>query len=257
MSSVKVQTSAAEFVLDARPVRWRIGLVLLATDHTTERDFARICPREEVGVYSSRIAYENPTTPENLFRMMPRLTEGAALILPGEALDALCYSCTAASVLMGDEAVEAALREAKPGVPVVTPSAAARTALGQLGAKRISILTPYLAETSAMFEAYFSSHGFDIVNLVCLGLEDDRDMARIKPADIVAASRDAVADEADAMFISCTALRAAQVAQEIEGAIGRPIVTSNQASIWLSLRRAGFNEPVSGFGRLLSLSAPD
>jgi maleate cis-trans isomerase len=43
------------------------------------------------------------------------------------------------------------------------------------------------------------------------------------------------------------------VAEEIEGEIGRPVVTSNQASIWLSLRRAGVNEPISGFGRLLRL----
>ncbi|MFQ6024223.1 MAG: hypothetical protein ACE5NW_16015 [Acidiferrobacterales bacterium] len=69
MGAVEAQESARELALDARPVRRRIGFVLLATDHTTARDFARICPREEVGVYAARIAYENPTTPENLVRM--------------------------------------------------------------------------------------------------------------------------------------------------------------------------------------------
>jgi len=239
---------------DARPVKRRIGLVLLATDHTTERDFARMCPRDEVGIYANRIAYENPTTPENLLRMQPRLTEGAALILPGEPLDALCYSCTAASAVIGDDAVEAAVHAAKPGVPVITPTGAARTALRTLGATRISILTPYGTATGAAIADYFSGHGFDVVNLVCFGLMDDREMARVSPATIVTAARQSLAPEADALFISCTALRAAEVAEEIERGLGKPVVTSNQASVWLSLRAAGIRAEPSGFGRLMALS---
>lgn len=253
MAGAGIEKSPGEFFLDPRPERRRIGLVVLATDHTTERDFARICPREEVGVYVNRIAYENPTTVENLARMKPRLTGAAAMILPGESLDALYYSCTAASVLLGDEAVRAALEEAKPGVPVVTPSLAARSALETFGAKRISILTPYLPETGFLIGEYFSRFGFDLLNLECMGFEDDREMARVSLRDIVQAATKAMAAEAEALFISCTALRGAQVADEIERELGRPVITSNQAGIWLSLRSAGVNDPVEGFGRLLRL----
>ena len=245
-----------DFSLDPRAARFRIGVVVLATDHTTERDFDRICPQDSVGVYVNRIAFENPATPENLAQMQPRLSEAAALILPGESLDALYYSCTAASVLLGDEAVQAALNEAKPGVPVITPPLAARTALQALGAKRISILTPYLPVTGGLFRGYFEDHGFEVANLVCLGFADDRDMARISLREIVATARDAVAEDSEALFISCTALRGAQVAGEIEDAIGRPLITSNQAGIWLSLRAAGITEPIEGFGRLLRLPRP-
>ncbi len=255
MASVRVQKNPHEFSLDPRAERFRIGVVVLATDHTTERDFVRICPREDVGIYVNRVAFENPATPENLARMQPRLTEASALILPGESLDAIYYSCTAASVLLGDDVVQAALNESKPGVPVITPPLAARTALEKLGAKRISILTPYLPVTGELFRGYFEKHGFQVANLVCLGFADDRDMARISLSEIVAAARDAVTDDSEALFISCTALRGAQVAGEIEREIGRPVITSNQASIWLSLRTAGFNEPIEGFGRLLTLRA--
>ena len=106
--------------LAPRPVARRAGLIALSTDHTCERDFARLCDPDEIGVYVSRVANENPTTPENLRLMQPRLSEAAALILPGEPLDALCYACTSASVAIGEEAVAAALRQAKPGVPVIT-----------------------------------------------------------------------------------------------------------------------------------------
>ncbi|MDH3375704.1 MAG: ectoine utilization protein EutA [Gammaproteobacteria bacterium] len=242
--------------LDSSPVSPRIGLLLLATDHTTERDFARLCPNDEVTIYANRIAYENPTTPDNLRRMHSGLPDAAALILPGAELDVLCYSCTAASVVIGDAEVEAALQSAKPGTPVVTPSGAAREALQLLGTRRISILTPYLPETGGLIAAYFSTHGFEIANLTCFGLEDDRDMARVKPAEIVAAARESIAPEAEALFISCTGLRAAEVAQEIEQSIGRPVVTSNQASAWLSLRTAGVQSSITGSGRLLTLSGP-
>lgn len=245
--------SARALSLDPRPVRRRIGLVVLATDHTTERDFARICPKDGLGVYVSRIANENPTTPENLRRMQPRLTAAAALILPGEPLDAVCYSCTSASAVIGDAAVSAAVREAKPGAPVITPTAAARAGLKALGAARISILTPYLPETGAPIAAYFQRHGFAVANLVNLGLADDREMARVSLSAIVAAALETAAPDADALFISCTALRAAEVADEIERRIGRPVVTSNQASIWRTLRQAGIDAPIPGYGRLLGL----
>ncbi len=238
---------------DRRPVRRRIGLILLATDHTTERDFARICPRDGLGIYANRIANENPTTPENLRKMQPRLTAGAALILPGESLDAVCYSCTSASAVIGDAAVAAAVREAKPGVPVVTPTGAARAGLEAFGAARISILTPYLPETGAPIAAYFQRHGFEVANQINLGLADDREMARVTLPTIIAAAVETIAPDADALFISCTALRAAEVADEIERRIGKPVVTSNQASAWQALRQAGIDAPIAGYGRLLGL----
>lgn len=245
-----------DLAFDARPAARRIGLLLLATDHTTERDFARHCSPDEVGVYVGRIAFENPTVPDNLQRMLPRLSQSVALILPGERLDVLCYSCTAASVIMGDEVVEATVQEAKPDVPVVTPARAARLGLDRLGHRRISILTPYVPEVGEAVAAYFRGHGFEIAGVTCFGLEDDRDMARVSPDSLVAAACEAAAPDADALFISCTALRAFEVVEAIEERIGRPVVTSNQASLWLSLRHVGIERPVHGAGRLLMLSGP-
>ena len=99
----------------------RLGLIALATDLTSERDFARLMPLEQAGLYTTRVAFENPTTPDNLTRMGPLLSAAAQLLLPGESLDAICYSCTAASVVIGDETVRKSIHAARPGVPVVTP----------------------------------------------------------------------------------------------------------------------------------------
>ena len=87
--------------LDDRAVPRRIALVVLATDHTTERDFSRLCDPGEVGVYVNRIAFQNPTTHASLLKTGPRLTEAAAQILPDEEVDVIAYSCTAASIVSG------------------------------------------------------------------------------------------------------------------------------------------------------------
>ncbi len=242
--------------LDPRPVAKRIGLVILSTDHTAERDFRRICPEEGLGIYVNRILYENPTTPENLRSMQPRLTEGAALIFPDETLDAICYACTAASVVMGDGEVAAAIQAAKPGVPVVTPTLAARLAFQALGVSRITLVTPYSPEVSAAMGRYFVDHGLDLRQLTCFGMEDDREMARISTENIVTAALEALTEESQGLFLSCTALRSAEVAAEIEARCGRPVVTSNQASAWLSLRYAGIEDALEGHGRLLTLPLP-
>jgi maleate isomerase len=256
VSAIALKRPGLSLSFDDRAVAKRVGLVVLATDHTSERDFRRMVESDRVGVYVARVAYENPTTPENLRRMQPRLAEAAGLILPGEDLDAICYSCTSASVVMGDEAVEQAVASAKPGIPVVTPPAAARRALGSLGARRVSVLTPYTEETGRPMAAYFERHGFDLAGFTCLGLDDDREMARISPASLVAAAREAVEEDAEALFISCTALRSAEAVVEIERATGLPVVTSNLATAWLCLGFCEEGYPRPGLGRLMEVAAP-
>jgi maleate isomerase len=242
-----------QLALDERPARWRIGLIALASDHTTERDFARMSPGAEVAVYVNRIANTNPTTVENLRRMQPRLSEAASLILPEETLDAIAYSCTSASVVIGDDVVTASIQDAKPGVPCVTPGAAAAAAFEALAVEKISILTPYIAEVSEEIGRYFTGRGLEVRSLACFGMEDDRLMARVSGETIIEAALEVTDPSAEALFISCTALRAAEVAQAIEERLGKPVVTSNQAMFWRALRIAGCAHPVAGHGRLPTL----
>ncbi|HUG61494.1 MAG TPA: ectoine utilization protein EutA [Methylomirabilota bacterium] len=248
-----VRTIPAAPVFDERPFPRRIGLVVLATDHTSEDDFRRLVAAAGIGVHVARIPYENPTTPENLRRMQPALAAGAALILPGEPLDAICYSCTAASVVIGDDDVAAALHLGKPGAPVVTPPLAAVAALGGFGVRRIGVLTPYLPETASPMATYFERRGFDLASFNCLGMDDDREMARISYSSLIDIAVETTDPSAEALFISCTALRAAAVAPEIERRIGRPVVTSNLASAWACLRLCGDETARPEFGRLMTL----
>ncbi|KAA0968102.1 ectoine utilization protein EutA [Aureimonas fodinaquatilis] len=237
---------------DQRAVRKRIGLIVLATDHTTEADFTRLVASPEVGIYGARIAYANPTTPENLRAAAPRLAQAAALLLPDEELDVICFSCTSASVVIGDDAVAKGIGLGKPGVPVITPPLAVQAGLNAMGVRRISVLTPYTVETSVPMASYFADKGFEIASFSCLGLDDDRLMARLSPQTLVEAAVAAMADDAEALFISCTALRSAALVETVEQRIGRPVITSNQATAWACLAQCGVAAPANA-GRLMRL----
>ena len=206
-----VTLSAEQVVLEAPADRKKIGLITLATDLTTERDFARIIPMGHAGVYGTRVIFVNPTTPNNLRKMAPRITAAADLILPGEVLDAVCYSCTAASVVIGDAEIAASIHAVRPGVPVVTPSGAALSAFSALNVQHISVLTPYLVETSLPMADYFRLHGLKIEKFRCLGLDDDRDMARVDPEMILRAALETDTAQTQAFFLSCTGLQGVDV----------------------------------------------
>jgi maleate isomerase len=231
----------------------RVGLIALSTDLTSERDAARLLPAAGISMHTTRVAFENPTTPESLRRMQPLLADAARLLLPDIPLAAIWYSCTAASAILGDAAVEGAIAEGRPVVPVVTPPAAAVRAFATLGARRIAVLTPYLPQTAEGLTRYFEARGVSVAGALSLGLEDDRDMARVSGASIREAALAADRPDAEALFISCTALPALAQIEAIEEGIGKPVVTSNQASLWALGDRAG--HPVAVPGRLAAATA--
>ena len=236
---------------DDRAKRFRIGLVTLSTDHTTEPDFWTMTQGIDAGIYVNRVEQINPTTIDNLKLMAPKIGAAAGLILNGETVDVIAYSCTSATVAIGDELVASKIREHKPDTPVVTPISAALAGFKSLGIQRVSLLTPYIPSVTEAMASCFEQLGLEIINACCMGIEDDRDMARVSPATVVALAKEALDPNAEGLFISCTALRAACVAGEIEAAIGRPVVTSNQAQVWRCLRLAGCEQTVEGYGRLL------
>lgn len=258
MNDIRVSRSDETVRFNDASAVARFGLIALATDLTSERDLYRQLPGEHVSIHVTRVAYENPTTPENLLKMAPRLTEAAQLLAPLKPLRAVCYSCTAASVAIGDDAVTASIQAGAGNVPVVTPTGAARLAFAALGVRRISILTPYTVATTEPMAAYFASHELDVARVQCLGLEDDREMARVSDETIVKAAMAVNAPDAEALFLSCTGLPAINVIAELERRTGKPVVTSNQASAWAMARLGGLTDHrPAEFGRLFERGLPD
>lgn len=234
-----------------------IGTLLLATDLTTENDIRALLP-SSVTVCATRVPFENPTAPEQLARTLPHLGDAARLIVPGVPLAALYFSCTSATVVLGEETVARAIGSGRPGVSIVTPIMAAKRAFRALGTQRIAVMTPYLADTALEVVNHLEANGLEVLNARGLGIADDRDMARLERGSIVDAAEAAMVAGAQALFISCTAMPAATFVPEIEARIGRPVVTSNLAGLWMSMRLAGVMERMPEKGRLMdTLLAPE
>ena len=75
----------------------------------------------------------------------------------------------------------------------------------------------------------------------------------IRDRSIFNAALEADRNDADAVFISCTAIRAVEVIDKIEQKLGKPVITAVQAMFWQSLRLAGFKGKISGYGQLMCL----
>ena len=212
--------------------RTSVGLIVLNTDFTFERDFVRFfnTHKPNYDFYFNRIHFANPMTPESLAAIESDLTEVSSEILPNYDLDLVVFNCTSSSSILGDKAIELAINKSKPTAKVLTTSQAVVSNIKRKGLKKISVLTPYSAEISALLVDYFQRNNLEIVSFRYMDMSDDRDVAMISPDNIIAAAKEAIIDEADALFISCTAMRSTEVISVIEKEIGKPVFTSNQAT---------------------------
>ena len=234
--------------------RAAIGLIVLATDQTIEHEFRQMLAIDGVVFYETRIHNAAEINPATLAEMEKGMAGATGLILPGSTLDVVAYGCTSGTVVIGEDKVFARIREARPGIACTTPITAAIAGLKALGARRIALLTPYIESVNQMLRRFIEARGIDVPVMGSFNHENDTEVARITPDSISnAAHRLVAAAPIDAVFVSCTSLRVAAIAEALEREIGVPVTSSNHALAWHCLRLAGYREPVAGFGSLFKL----
>lgn len=234
--------------------RASIGLVVLSSDQTIEHEYRRLVNLPGVAVYQTRLANDNAISQDSLRAMEARITESVDLLLPGMPMHVVGYGCTSASMLIGEERVLELINKARPESLGTTPITAARAAFEKLGMERIALLTPYSDDINEDIRNYLEARGIRVPVMGTFNVHDDRQACRITPSSV----RDAAIelgrhDGVDGVFVSCTALRVADVIEEVEATLGKPATASNHAMAWHSLRLAGIDEPLHGCGRLYRL----
>ena len=230
----------------------KIGLITLATDFTIEQDFRRICHNQNVDIYVNRIPFDNPLNHENYLKMTDHLADIANNILPGEKIDSIAYGCTSGSVAIGDKKISEEIHKSKADVYVVTPISATIKALMYLKVDKIAVLTPYPQKVNKTIFDYITKNNIEITSFSSFNLEYDNDIANVDPKFLIETINKVNHKNADAVFISCTALRAVEVLDKIEEQISKYVISSNQAMIWDCLRSVNINNSISGYGKLLS-----
>jgi maleate cis-trans isomerase len=136
------------------------------------------------------------------------------------------------------------------GTRALTAAQAILAALEHLGVKRLALGTPYPESISARGRAYWEAAGLQVVGYKRLaGVENIYDETEERAYRL---AREADVPGADAVLLSGTGLPTVGVLELLERDLGKPVISSNQASLWRALRLAGVRESITGFGRLLT-----
>ncbi len=231
--------------------RATLGLIVLQTDETIEPELKRITDVEGVVLYHNRIPMASQVTAETLSAMEREIPDSVRLLPPTVSFNAIGYGCTSASTIIGPQGIERAVQSVRSGVTVTNPISAVVAACHALNAQRIGFVTPYIADVSAAMREYLEGEGFEISAFASFEEGNDSVVARISSASVLSAVKQVAAQaDCDVVFVSCTNMRVADIVEEAELAIGKPVISSNLALGWHMLRLAGIDDDRPGLGAL-------
>jgi len=216
---------------------------------TIEAEMIEHCPKG-VGMYFTRVMMPREISTESLAQCAGGLAEAASKILPDDHVDVICYACTSGTVAMGEDRT---LSELKKGAPYARPTALATSvvnALRAVNAHKIVAGCPYIDELASNVATFFEGKGFEILDWQGLKLDYDTDMIRVTTDFIVEFATSIDRPDADAILLSCGAPRFLECVEKIEKIVKKPVICSNQAMLWNTLRMAGVDDKIDGLGVL-------
>ncbi len=230
--------------------RGRIGLLVPSVNTVVEPELNRLVP-EGITIHAARMRNSRADVADGL-KLLGHV-ERAADELGSARMDVIAFACTTSSFVQGVDG-ERRLREliervgrARP----VTTSGAVVAALRAVEARRISLVTPYVDEVDALEESYLAANGFEVLASRGMGILEAWDLGQVPVEQVYRFAREVRHPDSEATFISCTNLRTFEIVEALERDTGRPVITSNQATLWACLKALGCGEPVLRCGRLL------
>jgi maleate isomerase len=149
--------------------------------------------------------------------------------------EVILYACSSGSFvrgLAGEESVRRTMLEAG-AKRAITTSGAMLEAFHTAGVQRVALATPYTERLTRQLAAFVEEAGIEVVSMSYLGI--DRNITNVSHETIHDLVVEANHPDADAVFVSCTALRTFGIVTRLESEIGRPVFTSNQVSLWGAL----------------------
>ena len=235
----------------AHPVRARIGMIIPSVNSMTEPQFNRLAPSGlTTHVARARVA-------GSWKRPLPDMAEeiaASARLLSDVGPDLIVFHCTDTSMTQGPQGEGRILEivHDATGIEALATSALVLEALRALGLRKLLLLSPYKSNNAVI--GYLQATGFAVVHDVALALEPI-EFARVTPAQWSELARTHDREEADGIFLSCTNTTQIDAIADIERALGKPVVNSNQAVLWGCLRRLktklGVLAPMPALGRLM------
>jgi maleate isomerase len=152
-----------------------------------------------------------------------------------------------------DQQIIAAMKAKNGDIPTTTSSTSVVTAVKKMGIKKVSLAMPYLEDVALTAVKFFQDYGLEIIKYKWLGYpRAQKGMGDISREELYNLARDVNDSESEALIISCVEIYSIDLIQPLETDLQKPVITSNQATIWNLMRMAGVNEKIQGFGQLLA-----
>lgn len=232
----------------------RVGLIIPSSNRMVEQEMAPAFPRG-ISVHFTRLRMTGANRLP-LDQLLPRIDD-AARALTDARCDVVAFHCTANSMdggKDGEEQILATLAGAGAAHATTTITAIQR-ALDALGARRIVLITPYSADTTEHEAAFLRQAGYDVLSAKGFALAGSDAYCATPPQFWRDRAIEAARPDADAYLISCANISVFGVIKELEARLARPVVTSNQAVIWDTLRLIDWEDRRGGPGSLFEASA--
>lgn len=219
----------------------RIGLLVPSSNVVMEVEFYRSLP-SDITVHTSHILRSNQAiTPEAMQQTTDNAIGAAASLVQAE-LDLVVHGHTASSYaggIQGDIELARKIGEAA-GAPGMTAAEAALRCLRSFGVRRLWLAAPYPRATTQTAADFMIAHGFEVLSVECLGVEQATNLKKVPQQMIYDLGvRAAAQGDADALYVSGTGVHTLEVIGSLERAIEKPVITANLAALWGALDRIG------------------
>jgi maleate cis-trans isomerase len=235
----------------------RIGVIKPTTTSHSLDDLAALLP-DDIEMIPEYMGFAYKTLDE--FRAsMPIYAEKVALVAEKGA-DLIHPEGAPPFMLQGLAAETDYVREweARHKVPVFTTGTTQVAALKALGIQRFIGLTPFSGELADAFRQYFIDAGFQVL-FMGKPVEEEGDVYDLTTDQIRDRIIDAyrkVGGDSQALYILGSGWRVLDVIEEIEAALGVPVLHPVVVRCWYILTLLGRAEPIAGKGRLLATMPP-
>jgi maleate isomerase len=228
--------------------RARLGVLVPSSILPTEPEFIRISP-EGVSCHFHRIAFEGGGIAK--LKQVEQGLEDASKIIMHVHPAAMAMTGTGVSFAGGygyDQKMIKTMKKINGNIPTTTTSSSAIDALRRLGVKKISMAMPYIEEVALAAVKFVEDSGIEVLKYKWLG----ESPAYVPRDKVYSVAREVDTSGSQAIFLPCTGWHTITVIEKLEADLSKPVISSNQATIWNLLRLAGINDKIQGYGQLLS-----
>lgn len=223
----------------------RVGLIVPSSNTVMEVDFYRRLPPSAT-LHTARMHLVQ-TTPEGEAAMIDDYLPAAIADLASARPNVAVFGCTSAGALRGNAYEERLIASIgrQTGAETVSVAASVRRAIQGRTGGRVGVITPYVESLNDKIRDSLQADGIEVAAIHGLAITENFAIAEVEPERIKQFALDCFGDsDIDLLFASCTNLRAFDAREEIEQALGIPVVTSNHAALEAALGRMQTAGPV-------------